>query len=304
MTNSNVKDKKCAPSNSFSGNSCISKKTLISIAERYNSLNTDKIDTSLNKKDLVKKLEDKLGSSCQRCWIISGVLQNKIQLNDDDKLLQDLKKFTWLPDGPKKKYEWLSTTHINDKLLQYHKVDKQFLFLGAVPLDFDLLPVLGIRDINFVDLHNKKNKNKIGVVFNLDKHDMHGSHWVAVYADLVKGKINYFDSNGSVPPKEIKKFINKLTKASYNIIFGEKLSINDVLKAYKNKESLPKKVKENLDKMDFRFNTIRHQFKNSECGVYCLHFIIESLKGRTFDDITNNIIDDDDMNKNREKYFI
>ena len=51
-------------------------------------------------------------------------------------------------------------------------------------------------------------------------------------------------------------------------------------------------------------NNIRHQFKNSECGVYSMHFIINLLEGKTFEDVTKNIIKDDDMLKNRDLYYV
>ena len=36
--------------------------------------------------------------------------------------------------------------------------------------------------------------NKIGVIFNLDKHDQSGSHWVAMFIDLENKFFFYFDS--------------------------------------------------------------------------------------------------------------
>ena len=55
--------------------------------------------------------------------------------------------------------------------------------------------------------------------------------------------------------------------------------------------------------MKYKVNKIRHQFKNSECGVYCINFIVSMLEGDTFENYTNNIVKDIDMNKKRELYF-
>ena len=41
----------------------------------------------------------------------------------------DIQADTFRPKGPKDRYEWLSTTHINDVIEQYHNVKKNFLFL-------------------------------------------------------------------------------------------------------------------------------------------------------------------------------
>ena len=38
-----------------------------------------------------------------------------------------------------------------------------------------------------------------------------------------------------------------------------------------------------------KFNQTRHQFKNSECGVYSINFILRLLKGETFEFICDNI---------------
>ena len=51
-------------------------------------------------------------------------------------------------------------------------------------------------------------------------------------------------------------------------------------------------------------NNVRHQFKNSECGIYSIHFILKLLEGNSFENIKNNVIRDDNMEENREKLFI
>ena len=51
------------------------------------------------------------------------------------------------------------------------------------------------------------------------------------------------------------------------------------------------------------FNNVRFQYKNSECGVYSMYFIISLLNGQKFKDFIKNIIDDDTINKLRYKYY-
>jgi hypothetical protein len=50
-------------------------------------------------------------------------------------------------------------------------------------------------------------------------------------------------------------------------------------------------------------NYIRFQYKNSECGVYSMHFITEFLEGKTFKEIINNVIDDNTMNRKRDFFY-
>ena len=89
----------------------------------------------------------------------------------------DITKFTFRPNGPKGKFEWLSTSDINKVMKQYELKHKDFKFLGAVPYDFEDLPYLETYnfDINKI---KSQGKNKIGMVINLDTHDKDGSHWV------------------------------------------------------------------------------------------------------------------------------
>ena len=48
------------------------------------------------------------------------------------------------PEGPQGKFEWLSTIDINQVLKQYEEKYADFLFLGAVPIDFDDLSPLNV----------------------------------------------------------------------------------------------------------------------------------------------------------------
>ena len=122
----------------------------------------------------------------------------------------------------------------------------------------------------------QKNIKQIGIVFNLDKHDEDGSHWVSMFINLDKNYMYYFDSFGTKEPPEVLKLVKRLKKEYKN----------------HNKE------------INYKRNTIRHQFNNSECGVYCINFIVNMLKGKDFDSFIKNIKKDEQMNNNRDLYFI
>ena len=51
------------------------------------------------------------------------------------------------------------------------------------------------------------------------------------------------------------------------------------------------------------YNNVRFQYKDSECGVYSIHFIVQFLLGYTFNDIIINIIDDNTINGLRDHYY-
>lgn len=283
--------KKCAPSKKYEEGSCFTFEALIKIAKEYNKYNKDKIilDDIKSKKELLTILKNKI-SNCgdnQLCWFKEKLFYN---IDDDDILYN-----TFRPNGPIEKTKWLNTTNINKILYQYEYKYKDFIFLGAVPIDFEKINIHDIANINFDELI-KNNKSKIGLVINLDEHWQSGSHWVAVYADIKNNQIYFFDSYATKPKKRIAKFMLKIALWCYyrNIL-------NDTNNNY-NIKNFFNYVKIN-DTIDIRYNNIRHQYKNSECGVYSVNFILRLLKGDSFDTIIKEKTNDDNINTCRNVYF-
>jgi len=287
---------KCAPGKDFKEGSCFSKKELNTITLALNQNTNSNINVNKPKKDLVEDLEKKFskeyGCTDQKCWLSQKFIK---RLGNDE-----ISKYTFRPKGPSGKYSWLSTTNINEVIEQYEKNHDDFMYLGTVPYDFEDLDDLGIKDLNLRKTQND-GINKLGMVINLDYHYQSGSHWVALYTDLKKNQIYFFDSFAKKPRKKIKKFINRLTKYLYKNNYNEDLNINNVLK--KLEGGGKSNQIENLKNFDIKYNNIQHQFKNSECGVYSINFIIRLAKGESFDSITKNIMKDDEMNLCREVYF-
>jgi len=277
---------KCAPGKNYENNSCFTIEDLIKLANDYNNNNNDQIIIKKDKKYLLKKLNEMMGKTynCanQQCWL---------NITNDN----NIKKYTFRPTGPTKKYEWLSTTDINAVMKQYEKKHTNFKFLEAVPYDFENLPQLEVYNINFDNLM-KNNINKIGMVINLDNHDQSGSHWVSLFSSLDENKLYYFDSFGKTPGKRVRKFNKKIVKFMNKYFQDSSLLDNSTLKRGGDNS--------NRSTLDVRYNKIQHQFKNSECGVYSMNFIIRLLNGETFDHIVNTITKDDKMNDCRNAYFI
>jgi len=275
-------EQKCAPGKHFEAGSCITLEVLIAMSEAYNKVHENKIKLSCKsetlhprryKKYLLKKIGDRYKNKCdtQLCWVQQDFIK---KMNDIMKL--ELEKFTLRPMGPNGRFEWLNTININETMEQHEAIHKNFLFLGAVPMDFQEIKQEGVHDL---DLDKCKNDGitKFGIVFNLDEHWKSGSHWVASYADIQSGQAYYFDSYGSHPEKRVTKLLEKFSD-------------------YYEKNNPGKKC-------DVRYNKKRNQFKNSECGVYSINFILELLNGKTFDEIEKNPISDDDINMLRTKIF-
>lgn len=276
-------NKKCAPTKKYDNGSCFTLDALMEITKAYNAdiaSNQDKIplkwtsdhDLHAYKKYLVQQLTEKLSHVCdqdQICWLKQAFMK-KVKPTT----YKEISKNTFAPKGPNGKFTWLNTTNINQVMEQYESKYKDFKFFGAVPIDFDDLPELKIFDLNFKQLSDK-NTNQLGFVFNLDEHWKSGSHWVALYGNLKKGQIDFFDSYGIAPDKRIKALMKRM-------------------QAYCKEAGLDAKL---------RYNKFRHQYKNSECGVYSLNFIIRLLDGDLFEDITKNKTYDDEINLYRNIYF-
>jgi len=299
----NIDDTKCAPSKKYTDGSCFSTKSLQKIINNYNKKFKQNINLNLPKKELVKKITEifKNNNKCndQACWLRQEIVVN---IDNDD----EMRKNTLRPEGPKGKYEWLSTLDINNIMVQYHSIYKDFIFFGALPYDFEDIGVLEMNtDELFNDMINK-GKKRFGMVINLDSHNMSGSHWVGLYSDFDKNQVYFFDSVGKKPKKKIKKFINSIVTFMYNKNYpAKKLNINNVLKSLNNNnlQNLGSEDISNLKKFDIKYNKIQQQYKDSECGVYSVNFIIRLLEGESFEHISNNITYDDKMNKNRKIYF-
>lgn len=294
---------KCAPSKKYSDGSCFTIESLLKIAHAYNKYvgtNAFKYISTENvtKKELVNDLTKAITecSGDQLCWLnqkwIADIVDN------------DIHKNTFRPLGPQGRFEWLSTTNINDIVKQYENKYVNFKFLGAVPYDFENIPI-GISNLNFDELM-QKNKTQLGMVINLDEHYKKGSHWVGLYFNLEKYCIFFFDSCGFKPKKKICNFIKRIAMWMYHkYILNSKFEKTNIEYEKTDTESIFMTTNKNKYEKIFNidYNKNRHQFKDSECGVYSVNFILRLLNGETFDEICQNITSDDKINECRKVYF-
>ena len=229
--------------------------TLIKRAIIWNNKNCDNcIDLNLSGDLIWENLDQRLKNKCTTEWCWSKLpFVVKLRDNEIDN--------TFRPKMPKKWHqnpiEWLSTTDIEGVLFQYESKYPNFRFIGAVPIDFDDQDTVGkclVSELckTNLDTFIERNINKVGIVFNLDPSWKGGSHWVAMFIDLTMKKMYYWDSYGESPPKEVNELANRLKEDG---------------------------KKRNMD-FTFHINSVRHQYKNTECGVYCIWFIISLLESK------------------------
>ena len=162
---------------------------------------------------------------------------------------------------------------------QYEDKDEKFVFLGPYPIDFDGKNVIGkcfFEDMCDKPLNHFTNMGhtKIGAIFNLDTHDKSGSHWVALFCNTKKKEVCYFDSYAEPPPKEVNDLMNRW-------IFNGKKLYGDFSK---------------------KINETRFQYGSSECGIYCIDFIVRLLEDIPFEYYINERISDETINNMRFKF--
>jgi hypothetical protein len=247
-----MKKMNCNPNvlnKSINKDTCYTDNALIQIKNAYNKNhpeNTIKSKTSLT---IFNELKIKL-SKCtsEDCWLE--------QLSSKDK--QYLNQHIFAPDQPnswkKNPREWLSNIDILNVLKQYEETFSNFKFIGPTSIDFDTVidNTCVSEDLCKIQLGKfiKARINKIGIIFNLDKHDEGGSHWVSMFINIQEGIVFYFDSAANNIPNEIQTLVNVILKQSKQL-------------------NLPMKYYTNLPR--------QHQQGNSECGMYSLYFIITML---------------------------
>ena len=291
--------------------SCMGKMELRKILKAWNTSYPDETimvqkDNGLVKSDdkLWEELRNKIDKHISKLtdegeheWWEQDFVKNTLGLGN----LQAIQDSIYAPEAPESWKEepntWLNTLDIEDVLNQYEKMYPEFKSFGASPIDFDLVGSDGSCQVNplcKISINKLmkgegcggKEKKYIGVVFNLDKHYESGSHWIALFVNIPKGEINFWDSYGYNPPEEVNKLMEKIEKqlASSELFKGLSHGTNN------------KKVK-------IQINNKRHQYKNSECGVYSLHFIIKQLEGDSYQKVCENKISDDEMNNYRQMFF-
>ena len=280
----------CSPSKDNNKTvSCLNYEILKKIAETLNNFDYG-IRIYKGKKalhnEISKKIRNETSCKTEACWKSLRIIKD--ELSDHDK---EVFEDSFRPDMPKewkdKPNTWLSTIDINKVMEQYEDAYPKFQYLGANPIDFDKKITENkcvSNELCNIDIKSikKDGKDFLGMVFNTDPHNQSGEHWFSLYIDLkgvnIKDEpyIYYFDSLALKPKEEVVDFVKRVQEQCLNI----------------NKD------------IQFLYNDIKHQHKNTECGVYCLHFLVSMLKGEDFKNYINHKRNDKEMEKFREFFFV
>ena len=185
--------------------------------------------------------------------------------------------------GPR---EWLTSVDIDRALAQYNSpAFREFRYVAVSPIDFDKRRWRGVGpcvtpQVCGLTLRALRaaGKKEFGVVFNLDPSTRGGSHWVALYGALrvrsaTRFGLYYCDSVGAPPPPEVAALMQRLAAEAADV-FGARAAA----------------------RFGVGHSTVRRQFRDSECGVYAMLFIVACLTTRLpFADIARRVFGPDEL---------
>jgi hypothetical protein len=194
----------------------------------------------------------------EMCWLNQTFMIRNISRER----LASIRKLSFAPFAPEtwinNLNEWLSNEDIDNILYQYEKAYNDYKHMKTASIDFN-------SKYNDVCLNNllcdfdimtyvRQKLTKISFVLNTSKRSEPGQHWIAIFININKGTFNFYDSLGKRAPPEV--------DALYNNI---KVQVNN----------------DNI-KMKYIENNQVHQYKNGQCGMFCLNFVINMLVSNKF----------------------
>lgn len=268
----------CSPAvkkNRVNEQTCFTPDILMNIRNAYNKNYPDSAIHDTNPKRVWWALKEKLDCQKEDCWL---------EQLSDPAMKERIRKFIFAPKQPPEwesnPDEWLSNFDIEDVAKQYEASHPTFKLIGPTTIDFDTrLPEQGgkcvLEDLCQFDLARfiRAKRTKIGIVFNLDRHDQSGSHWVSMFIDIDNQFILFFDSaDNPIPPEIWKKDVKVKSVIRPGGSAGPLPLVNRIMAQAK------------ALGMRFTFYSNRghqHQKTNTECGMYSLFFIITMLTGET-----------------------
>lgn len=246
--------------------SCYTKNALQYIRHAWNRKHQDKINIS-EPKEIWSELRSRLTDCEKEDCFLKEIKDDEARRQLDDILFAPDRPNSWNND-PR---SWLSNYDIASVLRQYEKANKSFKMLGPSAIDYDTkIPeennTCVWEDLCRLSLEQliRRNKRKLGVIFNLDKHDGPGTHWVSMFIDLDNRLIFYYDSALNAVPREVSRLKNEIIKQGNNL-----------------KEPI---------QFDYMQNEHAHQSTNTECGMYCLFFIITFLTQKLHPRVRNKLM--------------
>lgn len=266
-----------------SNETCYSSEELLKMRDEWNNMTKEedrKIPSSASTSEIHRLLMEYMKGECkddERCWLDSKF--KNVKNIDEDKI--------FVPEAPeswkKNPTEWLSNFDIDEVMKQYEMKYKDFKYLGTTPIDFDEKDEMRgsscvMESLCKFELKSWLDKGirRFGVVFNTDKHTESGQHWISMFVDMDRKLVFFFDSTSDPAPPEVDRLIGRIVDQAKRQ--GITLTVEK--------------------------NKVRHQYSNTECGMYSLMMIIVLLEnGGDTSVFRTKKITDDQMKELRGRLF-
>lgn len=274
-TQKNPRGMSCSPfvkNKRIHNDTCMTPEIIDSIKSEYNKQHPSNQIRETGPTKIWWALKTRLQCKKEDCWL---------DTLKDESMKRKIKEMIFAPKHPPEWHEnpteWLTNFDIEKVIKQYELSEPTFKFIGPTTIDFDSKPEYWggrcvLEDLCRFDLARfiRAKRTKIGIVFNLDKHDQSGSHWVSLYIDIDHKIIFFFDSADNPIPIEIYKKVFREGGQGKSAQVVNRPLVNRILEQG-HKEGI-----------NFKFYTNQgnqHQQSNTECGMYSLFFIITMLTG-------------------------
>ena len=281
--NNNNNNLRCAPrtDNSTNDFTCYSSNNLNTMKSEWNLKHPESEITVVDDYEIWEELTSRLSNKCdiESCWMKQQFIVNKL----DDKFNENM---IFAPKSPlswkKKHTTWLNSENIEAVMNQYEITYPAFKFIGPTPIDFDIRNATNKcvwDELCTFDLKRMISNGigKIGIIFNTDTHDNSGMHWISMFIDIPNEFMFFFDSNGPGAPPEVKKLRDRISSQAKQLGIKLKYDSNE---------------------------NFKHQHGNTECGMYCLFFIISLITEKySYKHFKSSRISDEFMEKLRDVYF-
>lgn len=238
-----------------------------------------KMPTTTPAKPIIEKFFEKKCGKKEYCWLDQLSYETRQKL---EHAFRPKKPRGW-NRNPR---TWLNTDDILYVMSQYELLHKDFKFLGVHPIDFAAYAngyCVSSNNLCEFDIKKYPTYKRFALVLNLDYHYQPGSHWVAIY----------FNINPKL--KNFGVYFYDSTAPALGDISDEVFQFMAKVKSQVIRDFSPEIAK--TFKTDI--NKIQRQFKNTECGMFCMVFLTQCVKNIPFKEICKRMKTDDEINKIR-----
>ncbi len=227
-----------------------------------------------SREEKVEEIKKKTGCDSQKC-VADMATRQRIIPKEEIKLFFKI-------SGPTDT-SLLSNIDIDTTMKQWSMVYNDFY-----PCKFSMVDYERVQDelywVNMKKIYTD-GKRTFGCVINSDNYNGRGKHWMALFADMrgTKWTAEFFNSSG-----------NKVVDA-----FGrwQKRTVEQ-FKQIKQQYNLQVEILQPV-----RVSNLQHQMSKTECGVYSLAYIWCRLNGVSYEDFSDEKIDDELMFEFRQHLF-